>query len=288
MQRREIAAQRVAQGRTVDAQAQAVAANGGLVAAAHQAHLLGDLRAQRGQVAVAAGVVQVHLGRDPRHAGVAAAEIVGVDEATHGPTLFHFQVQVRGSRFAPGRQRGAGHDAGQVVEQQQRALQQVAPDHRAPLRLQRCAKALLGKAHGADLLQVHGADAAFDHGDFHDAVADVLFRQVGARQQVAACTVVGRQRVRGAAQVRHAQRLADKACEFRLERGGGKGSAVRDLKTADAHGHAGRLGECRWQRAVRAVLQRGAGARRPQRRRLGRIEQATRVGNLLRQAAQGR
>ena len=48
----------------------------------------------------------------------------------------------------------------------------------------------LGKARGGPALQLHVADASFDHGDLHRTVADRLLGQIGLREEVAARAVI--------------------------------------------------------------------------------------------------
>ena len=144
--------------------------------------------AHGGDVAVAGQLIDAERGADPIAAGVAAALVVGVDAAVEAGAGREVDHQVGSAGGGAGRQGRTHRYARQVGQQQQAALERRGGDGLAVEAGEGVRRECVGNP--ALVAQRDLAVLADQQRDVHDAVLDVLRRQVGVGEEVAALVEV--------------------------------------------------------------------------------------------------
>ena len=235
----EVSGQLVAQTAERRTELPAVAAHGhsGAQAATDQAAAVGHDGARCGVVAGPKQVLELQGEAGAVDACGLAAVVAEVGAEVQRLVLSHRHDHFCTTRGGARGECRAGRDAGNVVQQQQAALDGALQERAA--RGQRVG-ALLDDAvpqphvlRGNDL---HVFQPTFQHGQFNDAIGHFLRRQVGIAQQVAVGLVVAGEGGRGLVEPFEVQLASHPGLHDGCQRVGGKGHSAADPELRDQHG----------------------------------------------------
>ena len=238
---------------------------------------VGELVAERERVVDA----QADAGADG--AGEAVAVVVDVDRADDpAGRIGHVHREVGRAEGLAGPDLRSNDRVREVVQHQQRRLERVLGDDVAlpQVVLDDAADQALAVARAFLEIQRHLADARLDHRDLDHPALDLLLRQVGLGEEVAALAVVGAHLGRGVVQAVDVLLLAEELLHRREQHVLGVERIAADLERGDGDLQAGRA-----ERGLGLLYARqhiSAGPRRD-RRLLHLLEQAAGVGLHLRE-----